>query len=472
MSDSMTQIDIDQYKKITYNFSDVRSFNGDKDRRDNERSAFINNLEYTPNYDYPRLDLLDYDDDLIKLKQQIYEAIIVIDKLKNSKKVDIDELQLYSRFHETRLKKIMLIESARNIQNSVSASDVDINRVCFNKLNIANFGEFDKKPYLAMIATELAHARDSESLNSELQNIKTEIIEYIGQINTDNQIETSIIDDDSMRKLSDYVTNRYRHIFTAVPYTDENVYYDADQCAEFMNKSLEFGGLSELGWSVEIDSTRSNPTTSGVAKRIYLPSSTSRNASELCRLIIHEQEVHARRSENSKKYNIKPLEYGIAGYADIEEGLGVLLECAVVGNLDNSSFRRARNRYLTAGLALGADGKPRDAREVFEIMWRIIAIQNTKSGKLADIDIEVAKNQAYAHIENAYRGTQFWMKGVIYTKLKVYYEGLVKNAKFISNNIDNLDAAFERAMIGKYDHTDSIEFKLINKLISGQGLTL
>ncbi len=464
MFNQIVQSDIDKYKNFSYAFSEVSNFNGDKERRDKERYAFINNQEYIPNYDYPRLDLLNADNDLSIIKKEIYDAVIAIDRVKKSKKTNDDELELYSRFHESRLRKIMLIESARSLQNSTSISDVDINRICFNKLNIANFGDFDKKTYLAMISTEIQRAHECIINNPSLSVIAEQLANQLADIDTKNQKELSVIQPAIMARLSEYVTKRYQHIFMAVPYTDENVYYDANQCVEFMNKALMFGGLFELGWRVEIDPTRSNPTTSSLEKRIYLPPNTRRNASELCRLIIHEQEVHARRSENSKKFNLKPLEYGMAGYADIEEGLGVLLECAVVGNLDNSSFRRARNRYITAGLALGADGKPRDAREVFEIMWRIIAIQNAGLGQ--SIDVETAKDQAYAHIENAYRGTQFWVKGAIYTKLKVYYEGLVKNARFILDKIDNLDNAFEVAMLGKFDHTDHDETRLVLTILA------
>ena len=97
----------------------------------------------------------------------------------------------------------------------------------------------------------------------------------------------------------------------------------------------------------------------------------------------------------------------------------------------------------------------------------MITIQ--KAGDNGDIDediIEKAKDKAYSHLENAYRGTQFWMKGVIYTKLKVYYEGLAKNAEYFKRNIDRLDETFDEIFIGKYNHTDPIESSLVKSIIS------
>jgi hypothetical protein len=226
------------------------------------------------------------------------------------------------------------------------------------------------------------------------------------------------------------------------------------------------GELANNGWVSIENPDKSNPTTSQAKSAIFLPSNTRRNSSELRRLIIHEQEVHARRSQNARKYNIKPIQLGTAGCSDAEEGLGVMLECAVANDLNNASFNRARDRYLTAGLALGADDCPRDARETYESLWRILAIRGSNDGLIDENDLAVAKDQAYKHVENAFRGTQFWMKGVIYTKLKVYYEGLVKNAKLIDENIDNLDAIFDDIFIGKYDHTDSAEKELVLKVIN------
>lgn len=60
------------------------------------------------------------------------------------------------------------------------------------------------------------------------------------------------------------------------------------------------------------------------------------------------------------------------------------------------------------------------------------------------------------------------MPGVIYSKLKVYYEGLVKNVRFLSSRTDDLESAFADIMIGKYNHTDSQEMKLVKSLISAE----
>ena len=211
--------------------------------------------------------------------------------------------------------------------------------------------------------------------------------------------------------------------------------------------------------------SKSNPATNADIKRIYLPTNTKRNASQLRRLIVHETEVHARRGQNGDETGVRALGKGTADYADVEEGLGVFLECKVAGDLDNLSFHRARDRYITAGLALGADGVPKDGPQTFEILWRLFAIKNSKDGSIDEAAERKAMDQAMVHIENAFRGTNFAMTGVIYTKLKVYYEGLAKNARFFAE-ADDLSVALDMAMIGKYNHVDPSELKTVQELIA------
>jgi hypothetical protein len=177
--------------------------------------------------------------------------------------------------------------------------------------------------------------------------------------------------------------------------------------------------------------------------------------------------VHARRSQNGSETGYRILERGTANYGDIEEGLGILLECAVAGNLDNESFDRARDRYIAAGLALGTDGVPKDARATFEILWRLIALK--KSDGHIDNDLQLkAKRQVADHIINAFRGTNFAMPGIIYSKLKVYYEGFVKNAAFIESNKNDINHALDIAMLCKYDHTDEDEVRKVTSLIKNK----
>jgi hypothetical protein len=267
-----------------------------------------------------------------------------------------------------------------------------------------------------------------------------------------------------MAKMHEIVMERFAPIFEQVPDTPDDVYYDANQCAEIINKTLMAGGLYDKGWRCEVDEGRSVVSTETSKQRIFLPPNTKRNSSELKRLIIHEQEVHARRGQNGLETGVVPLAHGTANYGDVEEGEGVLLECIIAGNFDNPSFNRARDRYMVAGLALGVDGAPeRDAHQVEYVMTLILALRAAESG--GDMDIDKAKSNAYVHVENAFRGTPFYLRGTIYRKLKVYWEGLEKNAQHFVDHIDSLDDMLNDDSRGKYNHTDTEETAKVNAIL-------
>lgn len=456
------------YQNTKSTFSDHNHFEITAHKRDIECDAFINNREYTPNYDYPKLDFLIDNDGVQKKKTAIYEAVMELEAAKSRPGANTAELELFASFHEMRLKRIMLVEAARNLCNPISMSMPDINRQSFAELNEALYGEFDSRSYLGMISTEQEQLRAFVSKSKTAEKIKSELESSLGRIDVGGEKEKALLDEDTIQKLHTYVVERYGNVLSVVPDTTDDVYYDVNECAEIMNKALEVGGLAQKSWKTIENPAKSNPTTKQADNTINLPSNTRRNASELRRLIIHEQEVHARRGQNGEESRFKLIETGTADYMDIEEGFGVILECAVDGNFDNPSFDRARNRYITAGLALGAEGQPRDAREVYEILWRDIAVQDSYDGDIDENDVKAVKEKAYTLIENAYRGTQFWMKGVIFTKLKVYYEGLAKNAEYITQNIDNLDTVFEDASMGKYNHTSPEERDLVKSAIKAQ----
>jgi hypothetical protein len=465
-----TEQEINGYKTVDSYFVDYVQFEGETSRRNAERDAFINNQKYTPEYNYPKLDFLIDDVDISEKKTAIYEAVMELEAAKKgSPNANIAELELYAAFHEVRLKRIMLVEAARNLSDTINS---EVNRVSFSKLNKELYGEFDNLSYLGMIATEKSRLSDFVPKSELAMEVKSELESLLSKIETDGHKEDVLLDEDTIKTLHDYIIKRYHNVLDVIPNTDDSIYYDIDQCIEIFNKTLEAGGLAEYGWRVVENPEKPNPSTDTDDLTINLPSDTRRNASELRRLIIHEQETHARRGQSGIDSNIKPLEDGTADYADVEEGLGIILECALDGNINSASISRARNRYITVGLALGVGGQPRDARETYETLWRTLAVQKAVDGKIDEKIVESAKKIAYSHIANSYRGTQFWMKGVIYTKSKIYYEGLVKNAEYFKNNINDLDRAFKDIFIGKYNHTSEAEKVLVLSAINTKNRSL
>lgn len=460
---------IDAYVKVKSSFSDFAVFEGNGKARAEEKRKFIEGRIYAPRYAYPALDQL-YDighqgNQLLDKKRDIYEAVLELEANKNSGILSPVEHELYADFHESRLKKIMLVEAAKRMRRAGLSSEQVVARREFMALNREIYGDMDEPAFLNIMATEQQRVKDVAPANKLAQSVKRYLETYFNGHHYAGK-ETPLLDDATLGRLKDVILERYGNTLGVVPDTDDEAYYDADQCRDIMQKALEAGGLADKGWAVELDAQKSNPVTSIDSKKISLPTDTRRTAAQLRRLIIHEQEVHARRGQNGAETGIVLLEKGTADYADVEEGLGVLLECVVAGDFDNQSFYRARDRYITAGLALGLDGAPKDASATYNLIWRIIALRLSTDGVITEANEHEAKKLAMQHTENAFRGTNFVMPGIIYTKLKVYYEGLVKNASYFLKHVDDLEGALDRASHGKYNHTDDQETAHIEQLLA------
>ena len=96
MEQLKTVEEITSYENTKSDFSDYPKFEGKKTRRQYERLAFINNIEYTPTYDYPKLDFLIDDETFLEKKRQIYEAVLELEAAKSNGEHKKEELELYA----------------------------------------------------------------------------------------------------------------------------------------------------------------------------------------------------------------------------------------------------------------------------------------------------------------------------------------------------------------------------------------
>jgi hypothetical protein len=452
----------------TIPFNDFQHFEGNAAERASAQQAFIDGKTYGVDTRYPNLDFL-YDeiegdgDTIQEKKHRLYQALYDLNERGNAGQISEPLRELWRGFHLNRLKKIMLVEAARHVMYPGTSANEEVARDEYMHFNREVFGEMDQPMFEGIMHTEQERVSTFSPKDERAAAIKRNLEDYFN-LHTFETVEQPLMDPEALERLGDVLNERYGNVLGAVPDTPDDHYYDAEGCAEIMQLALEAGDLGTRGWSAEINSKKSGVVVNVGKKKILLPSSTRRNAAELRRLIIHEQEVHARRGQNGEDTGVPILKNGTADYADIEEGLGVLFECAIAGSVDNASYHRARDRYIVAGLALGTDGEPKDGRIVFELTWRLLAVRNSKDGAVSEEDEAKAKKQAVVHVENAFRSTHYDKPGIIYTKLKIYLEGLKKNADYFAGQND-LNAALDDAMIGKYDHTSHQETELVKSTV-------
>lgn len=447
-------------------FIDYTHFEVNPLAREVAKAGFLRDRSWVPHYTYPKLWKF-YDDgsgsrNVMQKTAFMREAMKVLDQAESGGELDRDLSILYQEYYDTHLKRVMLVDAARGLQMAQDAAQQVTARRRFNILNQELFGDINRELWLGIMNSVATSVRTFQPRNNSAKLLKQYLEDALGDM-TSTITEFDVYDEQLAADFKPFLEQRYADILSVVP-SDFGGKFDATECAEIMTRALHQGGLAT--WKTEVDKTKINPATSFGKERIYLPTSTSRTADELKRLIIHEQEVHARRGYNGELSGIPLLGFGTANFTPAEEGLGVFMEMILAGSADNPAVHRARDRYITAGLALGVDsGIYRDARSTFEILWRIILLRHCQTnGKSCDELESLAKEQAYTHIENAFRGTSFDAPGVIYLKLKVYYEGLVKNVQLMRQIGANTEA-FDQLFVGKYDHTDETERQLITSII-------
>lgn len=452
-------------------FTEYVRFEGSQKRREHEKRGFMAGIYNAPDYDYPYLQALDVpDEDGVTLEDRKGQARAVLAALGKQQSLEAAgevKSELYSSFFETQLKKIMLVEVASRMRHFSSDSEVQQLAVKedFMELNRDLYGDMDDRLFSAVLSEEQRRAKEFMPGNKQATMIKRSLMSYFlmhrfkgANVKTNERLLSDI------HRL---VHQRYQHVLAVIPDSKNDVIYDAYSCREILQAALEAGGLAKKGWQIRIDDAKSNPSTNAWDKTIVLPSDTMRTAAQLRRLMLHEQEVHARRAQNGEEAGLAILRSGTAGYAAAEEGLGVLMECAVDGTFENESYHRVRDRYIAAGLALGLDGKPKDGRATFSLLWRLMALRLADDdGVITEDAVQTAKRMAMSATENAFRGTNFLMPGIIYMKLKVYYEGLRDNIAYFSRYASSLEVALDIALTGKYNHTDSEERATVQSMLS------
>lgn len=455
-------------------FIDYPYFEDTAARRREENRAFMTNAVYVPLYQYPKLDRIhnacnDGDSPFTERKIRTRRAIMELEAANASGSLPEYLYELYASYHEMRLKRMLLVEAAaEQLRMPRLSPERRIVEERYKRLNKELYGVMNAEWFNELMSTESDSIETFRPRGERAQRIQSELLDYTRQHRFDQPRDHMMhLSHDDIAEIRDALHARFHASLAEVPDAPEEVVYNAAQCAAILQRCLDVEGLGADGWTCVVDAKKLNPATSAERRCIMLPVATQRTASELKRLWLHEGGVHAIRGEHGRATGITPLAKGTADYAAVEEGAGVLFECVESGDVEGSpAYGRARDRYILAGLALGTDGVPKDGRQCYEIMWRMIALRQATRGSINDDMVSRAKHQALLHDENAFRGTNFAMPGVIYSKLKVYYEGLMQNIQYMKQSIQGgtVEQAIESMLLAKYNHTNPDERMWVESL--------
>ena len=179
---------------------------------------------------------------------------------------------------------------------------------------------------------------------------------------------------------------------------------------ELFDVGLAWAGLDKKGWRCVQAQKRSNALISCSKKIIIVPTNMSlRKKIRIKQLIIHEL-THALRAEA-----------GITDYKDVEEGLCIVNEQLVLKNFGHKRLFR----YVAIGLGLGLDGKSRDFKEVYQMLWPAMQM-------MSNVSTSTAKIRAIREARRVFRGGDPNVKGFVFLKDKAYLEENIACWKILS----------------------------------------
>jgi hypothetical protein len=171
-----------------------------------------------------------------------------------------------------------------------------------------------------------------------------------------------------------------------------------------------------------IDTTQSHRT-------IFIPHGREMTMSEFDQVIQgHEIDIHVMRRVNGDASSEQVLGgTGCNGYLGWDEGHGKANEALLEGKAATEASAFAF--YLSAGLALGLDGRRmRNHPDTHALVWRMNFVDAYLRGKVTDANADAfmanTVQKATKHLDRIFRGTDGRMPGVVFTKdALTYYLG-------------------------------------------------
>ena len=178
---------------------------------------------------------------------------------------------------------------------------------------------------------------------------------------------------------------------------------------------------------------------------------------ELKGLFAHEVLIHAQRAMQGEKIS-KKLSLGLPGYLTAEEGLGVLVESAINGQVSH----KVKDRYIDIALALGDKlRRPLSRQELYEVCYVREVMRSIASEK--DVSLDRIEREVWEHVNRIYRGSLGNKYIAVFTKDVAYYKGFVRMARYIKRErLDkNMNDIFSFLLQGKFDpnipeHVDNL----------------
>ena len=403
-----------------------------------------------PNNSYEKLNQREID--------ELYENLSLAAKVvfENENLGEI-ERELLSQQIETRSKSAAMLQAAVDFREAKNPSEKSRAEFIFMKNNIEINGEPEKSTFESLIGEKLAKIKIAE-FDEAGEKLRAELFELLNEDYLKSASERFQPKQETVEFFGEMARDFYSDQLKFIPEKPAGEKYSAQEIFEVFEKITsdleQNSGFSHF----DIQWKKSGAIHVRNADRtVEIPENRAPVSKEkLEGLIVHELGTHYYRSQIGENYGIAPLQLGLDGYLDTEEGIARAMEMSVAGKFEEAGIPH----YLTAGLAY-FEGK--NFREVFETNWRLYTLEKSKNGEITDEEIAKAKNLAYRNTQRIFRGTDElpWFKDLS------YFNGGQKVWKYIEENIDSPTLFDELLLGGKSNLLDKNQQKSIYELKVG-----
>ncbi len=230
--------------------------------------------------------------------------------------------------------------------------------------------------------------------------------------------------------------------------------YNAEEIKKAFDEAI--GEQKLAGWEAIIDKESQKLTirVNQETKKIKIPPTRIVKETKLKALMVHELGTHALRRDHGERSKLKLLGIGVDRHLKGEEGVSRFEEMKITGADDFAGF----GYHLAISLAVGMDGKPRDFRDVYNILRDYYFIKSKKDNK--DEAWEKSKEEAWKSTRRTFLGSTGNTPGKCFTRDIVYREGNIG----VWDLVQKESGEMKRIMVGKYDPTNCRHIWILEQL--------
>lgn len=250
------------------------------------------------------------------------------------------------------------------------------------------FGDIDVDMYLGMVGNLRQEAQGLAGVMPEAQ----ELLELLGDVEPTGWKNPGVLEQETIDTLHDDFEVLWPGALALFDDARDMEIVPPEQSEQYGQALLDHFGLGAQGWRyVIVPNSHVKAKTNAAEKTITVGELTAHyDPIQMIKSDFHEV-THALRL--SGKF--------IRSNAAFEEAFCVAVEQIITGQIRLGS---GEQYYTTLGVQQGLDknGKPRNFRESYEIMWRRALVMAASKGQ--DLTIQKAKEKAYTEVMRTRRG--------------------------------------------------------------------